>query len=197
MMQKHKCLIDFILTVASQIAYADLPLSLEELLTDKGKFKLESSISYINTERNQSEFANPIYVQTSATKIATVMAMMITPVMAQNLDSQVFALPFEQLVQLKIPVIVYLKYRKNNHFSVLNGINGETVLLADPSLGHVSMSKSQFLSAWKTRDGEMEGKILAIVPKNTDFVRNQMFFNKNPVRQTRFTVEQIQMRQKR
>lgn len=64
MMQKHKCLIDFILTVASQIAYADLPLSLEELLTDKGKFKLESSISYINTERNQSEFANPIYVQT-------------------------------------------------------------------------------------------------------------------------------------
>ncbi|HGM0470558.1 TPA: peptidase C39, partial [Neisseria gonorrhoeae] len=28
-------------------------------------------------------------------------------------------------------------------------------------------------------------------------VRNQMFFNKNPVRQTRFTVEQIQMRQKR
>ncbi|RPC33962.1 peptidase C39, partial [Neisseria meningitidis] len=104
-------------------------------------------------------------------------------------EAQGYALPFEQLVQLKIPVIVYLKYRKNNHFSVLNGINGETVLLADPSLGHVSMSKSQFLSAWKTRDGEMEGKILAIVPKNTDFVRNQMFFNKNPVRQTRFTVE--------
>ncbi|WP_428832756.1 cysteine peptidase family C39 domain-containing protein, partial [Neisseria gonorrhoeae] len=43
------------------------------------------------------------------------------------------------------------------HFSVLNGINGETVLLADPSLGHVSTSKSQFLSAWKTRDGEMDG----------------------------------------
>ncbi|WP_238524155.1 hypothetical protein [Neisseria meningitidis] len=100
MMQKHKCLIDFILTVASQIAYADLPLSLEELLTDKGKFKLESSISYINTERNQSEFANPIYVQTSATKIATVMAMMITPVMAQNLDSQVFDSQNVKTIQL-------------------------------------------------------------------------------------------------
>ncbi|HGG8393689.1 hypothetical protein [Neisseria meningitidis] len=108
MMQKHKCLIDFILTVASQIAYADLPLSLEELLTDKGKFKLESSISYINTERNQSEFANPIYVQTSATKIATVMAMMITPVMAmmitpvmaQNLDSQVFDSQNVKAIQL-------------------------------------------------------------------------------------------------
>lgn len=100
MMQKHKCLIDFILTVASQIAYADLPLSLEELLTDKGKFKLESSISYINTERNQSEFANPIYVQTSATKIATVMAMMITPVMTQNLDSQVFDSQNVKAIQL-------------------------------------------------------------------------------------------------
>ncbi|WP_127292532.1 hypothetical protein [Neisseria meningitidis] len=102
MMQKHKCLIDFILTVASQIAYADLPLSLEELLTGKGKFKLESSISYINTERNQSEFANPIYVQTSATKIATVtvMAMMITPVMAQNLDSQVFDSQNVKAIQL-------------------------------------------------------------------------------------------------
>lgn len=97
-------------------------------------------------------------------------------------EAKGYALPFEQLAQLKIPVIVYLKYRKNDHFSVLNGINGETVLLADPSLGHVSMSKAQFLNAWKTRDGEMEGKILAIVPKNADFVKNQVFFNKKPVR---------------
>lgn len=112
-------------------------------------------------------------------------------------EAKGYALPFEQLVQLKIPVIVYLKYRKNDHFSVLRGINGETVLLADPSLGHTSMSKAQFLEAWKTRDGEMEGKILAIVPKNVDLVKNQAFFNKNPVRQTRFTVEQTQFWQKR
>lgn len=38
-----------------------------------------------------------------------------------------YALPFEQLMQLKIPVIVYLKYRKNDHFSVLRGINEHTV----------------------------------------------------------------------
>lgn len=46
-----------------------------------------------------------------------------------------YALSFEQLTRLKIPVIVYLKYRKNEHFSVLRGINKDTVLLADPSLG--------------------------------------------------------------
>lgn len=67
-------------------------------------------------------------------------------------EAKGYALSFEQLAQLKIPVIVYLKYRKDDHFSVLRGIDGNTVLLADPSLGHVSMSRAQFLDAWKTRE---------------------------------------------
>lgn len=112
-------------------------------------------------------------------------------------EAKGYALAFEQLAQLKIPVIVYLTYRKNDHFSVLRGISDETVLLEDPSLGHISMSKAQFLNAWKTRDGEMEGKILAIVPKNAGLIKNQIFFNKNPVRQTRFVVEQAQFWQRR
>ena len=45
-------------------AAAELPLSLEELLTDKGKLRLESSISYTNIEREQTRIANPIYIQT-------------------------------------------------------------------------------------------------------------------------------------
>lgn len=94
-------------------------------------------------------------------------------------------------------MIVYLKYRKNDHFSVLRGINGETILLADPSLGNVSMSKARFLDAWKTRNGEMEGKILAIIPKNADLIENQVFFDKKPVRQTRFAVKQIPFSQTR
>ncbi|QRN40695.1 MAG: peptidase C39 [Neisseriaceae bacterium] len=104
-------------------------------------------------------------------------------------------LSFEQLVQLKIPVIVYLKYRKNDHFSVLRGINASTVLLADPSLGHISMSKAQFLESWKTRAGKMEGKILAIIPKNTDTKRNIEFFTKQPQRSSHAAVDQIQLRQ--
>ena len=63
---------------------------------------------------------------------------------------------------------MYLKYRKDDHFSVLRGIDGNTVLLADPSLGHVSMSRVQFLDAWKTREGNLAGKILAVVPKGAD-----------------------------
>uniref|UniRef100_UPI003F58DE67 hypothetical protein n=1 Tax=Neisseria leonii TaxID=2995413 RepID=UPI003F58DE67 len=42
---------------------ADLPLSLEDILTDKGKVKLESSIAYVNSERSKNQFANPIYIQ--------------------------------------------------------------------------------------------------------------------------------------
>ena len=31
-------------------AYADLPLTIEDMMTDKGKWKLETSITYLNSE---------------------------------------------------------------------------------------------------------------------------------------------------
>ena len=109
-------------------------------------------------------------------------------------EAKGYALSFEQLAQLKIPVIVYLKYRKDDHFSVLRGIDGNTVLLADPSLGHVSMSRAQFLDAWKTREGNLAGKILAVVPKKAETISNKLFFTHHPKRQTEFAVKQIRLR---
>ncbi|HGO8192738.1 TPA: C39 family peptidase [Neisseria meningitidis] len=106
-------------------------------------------------------------------------------------EAKGYALSFEQLAQLKIPVIVYLKYRKDDHFSVLRGIDGNTVLLADPSLEHVSMSRAQFLEAWQTREGNLAGKILAVVPKKAETISNKLFFTHHPKRQTEFAVEQI------
>ncbi|WP_118783721.1 C39 family peptidase [Neisseria lactamica] len=106
-------------------------------------------------------------------------------------EAKGYALSFEQLAQLKIPVIVYLKYRKDDHFSVLRGIDGNTVLLADPSLGHVSMSRVQFLEAWQTREGNLAGKILAVIPKKAETISNKLFFTQHPKRQTEFAVEQI------
>jgi len=86
----------------------------------------------------------------------------------------------------RAPVIVYLRYRNNDHFSVLYGIDGETVLLADPSLGHVSLSRTQFLDAWKTRDSHLSGKILAIVPdKSRPLTAKTDFFTRTPQRSTR------------
>ena len=97
-----------------------------------------------------------------------------------------YAVSFEQLQQLRAPVIVYLRYRNNDHFSVLYGIDSDTVLLADPSLGHVSLSRTQFLDAWKTRDSHLSGKILAIVPdKSRPLTAKTDFFTRTPQRSTR------------
>ena len=48
-------------------AYADLPLTIEDMMTDKGKWKLETSITYLNSENNRAELAAPVYIQTGAT----------------------------------------------------------------------------------------------------------------------------------
>ena len=48
-------------------AYADQPLTIEDMMTDKGKWKLETSITYLNSENNRAELAAPVYIQTGAT----------------------------------------------------------------------------------------------------------------------------------
>ena len=80
------------------------------------------------------------------------------------------ALGFDELKKLKIPAIAYMKYRDNDHFSVIRGIseNG-TVLLGDPSWGNRKFTKHQFLSMWETRDDDLfKGKILLFLPENED-----------------------------
>ncbi len=47
-------------------ARADLPLSLKDVMTDKGKLKLDASVTYINSESSRSELAAPVYIQTGA-----------------------------------------------------------------------------------------------------------------------------------
>ena len=95
-----------------------------------------------------------------------------------------YAASYDQLTQLKIPVIVYVKHRKSDHFSVLRGINEQTVWLADPSLGNRTYSRQQFMRMWNTRDDEvLQGKILAILP-NEEHPSDTEFFTSQPKRQT-------------
>jgi len=56
-----------------------------------------------------------------------------------------YATSYDQLIKLKAPVVVYLEYRRDKHFSVLRGISENTVWLADPSLGNLTYSRGQFL----------------------------------------------------
>jgi len=95
-----------------------------------------------------------------------------------------YSTSFPQLTKLKIPVVVYLKYRAQDHFSVLRGLDSNTVWLADPSLGNRFFSRQQFTDMWETREDEVEkGKILVILPIG-ELVSSDDFFNTRPKRTT-------------
>lgn len=93
-------------------------------------------------------------------------------------QSQGLAVSYDTLRTLKIPVIVYIKHRKTDHFSVLRGINENFVWLADPSLGNRILTKHQFIEMWHTRDDKiLSGKILAVIPQHNQKVNFNYFTN--------------------
>lgn len=106
-----------------------------------------------------------------------------------------FAATWQQLSQLKIPVVVYVRYRKDEHFSVLRGINNDTVWLADPGLGNRTFSREQFLAMWQTRadqvNSELAGKFLAILPIGVTTDNDSLFFSRNPHRQSTTARQQL------
>lgn len=106
--------------------------------------------------------------------------------------AQGFATTWHQLKKLRKPVIVYIRQRDENHFSVLRGISDETVWLADPAYGNRTYSRQQFLSMWTTRgdkpDAELVGKFLAISPGTDSIEIETDYFTRRPVRQTRSVV---------
>lgn len=108
--------------------------------------------------------------------------------------AQGYAATYEQLTKLKAPVVVYLKFRKDDHFSVLRGIDANTVWLADPSLGNRTYSREQFLEMWETRkddqaNTELKGKILAVLPNKGEIAQRADFFSRAPQRQTAQAVQ--------
>lgn len=111
--------------------------------------------------------------------------------------AQGFAASWEQLARLRMPVILYVKHRKDDHFTVLRGISGDTVWLADPSLGNRTYSQAQFLAMWQTReDAEdgLAGKFLAILPATADSVPSDDFFTRTPRRQSANATAQLAFR---
>ena len=86
---------------------------------------------------------------------------------------------FEKLKTIKIPAIVYLRYRDKDHFSVIRGINDQgLVWLGDPSWGNRKFSEQQFKAMWETReDDHLKGKVLLIIPADKNLASlNRDFF---------------------
>lgn len=116
-----------------------------------------------------------------------------------GVKAQGYAATYEQLTKLKAPVVVYLTHREDDHFSVVRGIDKNTVWLADPSLGKRTYSPEQFLEMWETRKGEkanadLKGKFLAVLPAKADIAAQGNFFTRTPARQTAQDVEQLAIR---
>ena len=87
---------------------------------------------------------------------------------------------FEKLKTIKIPAIVYLRYRDTNHFSVIRGINEEGVVwLGDPSWDNRKFTEYQFKNMWETRNDEkLKGKFLLIIPQDKSLASlNKEFFH--------------------
>jgi len=61
----RKSLFAFISILLSTAAHAELPLTVEDLFSDKGKFKLELSSSYSNRTSRQVTSGSYVYLQTS------------------------------------------------------------------------------------------------------------------------------------
>ena len=57
-------------------------------------------------------------------------------------------LPSRVLSSVPLPVLVHLQLPTGPHFSVLTGIAGQRVTLADPTQGALMWTLNQFLRAW-------------------------------------------------
>lgn len=66
-----RILIFCLLLSVSFATRADLPLTVEDLITDKGKFKLDLSVAYANSDRQGVSVGEPVTIQTGPTSFVT------------------------------------------------------------------------------------------------------------------------------
>ena len=74
-------------------------------------------------------------------------------------NPQVIRISTESLSTIRLPVLVYLQLPTGPHFSVLTGVAGHHVALADPSQGRLIWTREDFLSVWAPRG---EGYLLSL-----------------------------------
>ena len=67
---------------------------------------------------------------------------------ALKVEPSVTRLPSRALLSVPLPVMVYLRLPTGPHFSVLTGVAGQRVTLADPTQGALMWTLNQFLRAW-------------------------------------------------
>lgn len=119
--------------VFSAAAHADLPLTVEDLITDKGKFKLDVSLVYANSDRQGVSTGEPITVQTGPTSFVTLPTLIGES--RGNSDSVVGTLGLRYGLTAKAEMFTRASYlHTSNRSSDVSGIS--------------SNSESRFADAW-------------------------------------------------
>ncbi|MBH38522.1 hypothetical protein CL658_05760 [bacterium] len=79
-----------------------------------------------------------------------------------NFSSTGIKAPFNTLKNLKVPVIIHLKTKKLDHFSVLVGYSDAYIQLLDPSWGNITLTHSKFKKMYT-------GNILVLNPNSKQY----------------------------
>lgn len=118
----------------SNYAYADLPLTVENLLSDKGKTRFEFSTTYVNSERRGIDAADPITVQTGPATFVEIPS--IVGERSTNTDAVV--------------VSTGIRYGLTNKDEIYGRVSGVSVdSRSENLLGEVSkISDTRFSDAW-------------------------------------------------
>src|SRR6218665_4073659 len=126
-------LFGILLASLPHLAWADLPLTVERLITDKGKIKLYLSLSYANADRQGVSSAAPISVQVSPTSFVTLLTQIGEHV--DNSDIAVAALGLPYGLTAKAEVYARLSGLSSRRRS--SGLGGSA-----------TSSQSGFADAW-------------------------------------------------
>lgn len=78
---------------------------------------------------------------------------------SKGLHSDGFRMGLDKLVDIGIPAIVLVNTNGYKHFVVVRGLRGETVLLADPAIGSIAISRQEFERIWDGTVLAARGKI--------------------------------------
>jgi len=119
--------------LCAPVAHADLPLNIEDLMTQKGHFKLDLSLTYANAEQAGISLGQPIVVQTGPTSFVTI--PVVSGERHGNTDSLVSTVGVRYGLTRKAEV-----YARGNYLNVNqrnSSANGES-----------QVSMSRFADAW-------------------------------------------------
>ena len=122
-----------LLMTVSPVAWADLPLNVEDLITDKGKVKLDLSLAYANMDRSGVSTGEPIIVQTGPTSFVTVPTLVGESI--GNSDTLVATFGMRYGLTAKAEVYARTSSLSSSHRS--SGVGGTT-----------SSSEAGFADAW-------------------------------------------------